>query len=102
MSLGCKKKHLSVMVRAKISDSGGTSLVFVPSGIKINASTYSDLILEPVVKNLGQTVFDKSSFVFQQDGAPAPIPQIALKIGFAAIISRGLSVKINGLPTAQT
>ena len=46
-------------------------LVFVPSGVKINASTYRELILELVVKNLGQTVFNEKSFVFQQDGAPA-------------------------------
>ena len=29
------------------------------------------MILEPVVKNLEQTVFNGKSFVFQQDGAPA-------------------------------
>ena len=68
------QKPLSVMVWAGISASGRAPLVFVPSGIKINASTYRELILEPVVKNLGQTVFNGKSFVFQQDGAPA-IPQ---------------------------
>ena len=65
------QKPLSVMVWAGISASGRTPLVFVPSGVKINASSYRELILEPVVKNLGQTVFNEKSFVFQQDGAPA-------------------------------
>ena len=50
------QKPLSVMVWAGISASGRTPLVFVPSGVKINASTYRELILEPVVKNLGQSV----------------------------------------------
>ena len=63
------QKPLSVMVWAGISASGRTPLVFVPSGVKINISTYRELILEPVVKNLEQTVFNGKSFVFQQDGA---------------------------------
>ena len=59
------------MVWAGISASGRTPLVFAPNGVKINASTYRELILEPVVKTLGQTVFNGSAFIFQQDGAPA-------------------------------
>ena len=65
------QKPLSVMVWAGISASGRTPLIFVPSGVKINASTYRELILEPVVKNLEQTVINGRSFVFQQDGPPA-------------------------------
>ena len=94
------QKPLSVIVWAGISASGRTPLVFVPSGVKINASTYRELILEPVVKNLGQTVFN-GKLSYSNKMELLPIPQILLKIGFAGI-SRGLSVKTNGLPIAQT
>ncbi|KAI6655673.1 hypothetical protein LOD99_1813 [Oopsacas minuta] len=65
------QKRLSVMVWAGISSVGRTPLVFVPSGVKINAATYKELILEPLVKDLGKTMFENSLFVFQQDDAPA-------------------------------
>ena len=94
------QKPLSVMVWAGISASGRTPLVFVPSGVKFNASTYRELILELVVKNLGQTVFNGKSFVFQQDGAPAHTPNSTQDWLRRNI--RGLSVKTNGLPIAQT
>ena len=65
------QKPSSVMVWAGISAVGRTPLIFVPSGVKINAATYKELILEPVVKDLSQTMFKNESFLFQQDGAPA-------------------------------
>ena len=46
------------MVWAGISVASRTPLVFVPPGVKINADTYKELILEPVVKNLGDTMFN--------------------------------------------
>ena len=62
----------SVMVWAAISAVGLTPLIFVPSGIKINAATYKELILEPVVKEpVSQIMFKNESFLFQQDGTPA-------------------------------
>ena len=64
------------MVWAGISAVGRTPLIFVPAGVKIYSSTYQELILEPVVKNLGQTMFNGGSFVFQQDGAPAHTAKI--------------------------
>ena len=65
------QKPLSVMVWAGISAVGRTPLIFVPSGVKINSITYCNLILEPVVKNLSENMFNGESFIFQQDGAPA-------------------------------
>ncbi|KAI6648699.1 MhmaT1 transposase [Oopsacas minuta] len=65
------KKPLSVMVWAGVSAVGRTPLIFIPPGVKINAKTYQELVLEPVVKGLSQTMFSGQQFVFQQDGAPA-------------------------------
>ena len=65
------QKPLSVMVWAGISAVGRTPLIFVPAGVKINSTTYCELILEPVVKNLCQNMFNGGLFIFQQDGAPA-------------------------------
>ncbi|KAI6651207.1 hypothetical protein LOD99_5354 [Oopsacas minuta] len=45
-----KMKLLSVMIWARVSAVGRTPLIFVPAGVKINAKTYKDSILEPVVK----------------------------------------------------
>jgi hypothetical protein len=61
----------SVMVWAGVSAQGRTNLVFVPQGVKINSSIYRDLILDPVVKQVGQTIFNSQVWTFQQDAAPA-------------------------------
>ena len=65
------QKPISVMVWAGISAEGRTPLIFIPPGAKINASTYKELVLEPVVKDVGQTMYNDGEFLFQQDGAPA-------------------------------
>ena len=39
--------------------------------MKINETSYRELILEPVLKDLGLKMFHGQSFVFQQDRAPA-------------------------------
>ncbi|KAI6661014.1 hypothetical protein LOD99_13737 [Oopsacas minuta] len=65
------KKPLSVIVWAGVSAVGRTPLIFIPPGVKINAKTYQELVLEPVVKGLSQTMFSGQQFVFQQDCAPA-------------------------------
>ena len=65
------QKPLSVLVWAGVSGIGRTSLVFVPPGAKINSISYRELILEPVLKDLSQSMFSGESFLFQQDGAPA-------------------------------
>ena len=65
------------MVWAGISAKGRSPLVFVPVGAKINSSTYQKLILEPVLKDLSKTIFNKEPFLFQQDGAPAHTSNIS-------------------------
>jgi hypothetical protein len=61
----------AVMVWAGVSANSHTDLVFVPPGVKINSQTYRQLILDPVVKHAGQTIFNNQHWTFQQDGAPA-------------------------------
>ena len=65
------QKPLSVMVWAGVSGIGRTPLVFVPQGAKINSISYRELILEPVVKDISQSMFSGKDFLFQQDGAPS-------------------------------
>ena len=61
----------SASIMVGVSAKGKTPLVFVPQGCKINAQTYEEHILEPVVKNLRRDMFQGDQFLFQQDGAPA-------------------------------
>ena len=65
------QKPLSVMVWAGVSGIERTPLVFVPQGAKINSISYHELILEPVVKDISQSMFSGKDFLFQQDGAPS-------------------------------
>ncbi|KAI6646075.1 hypothetical protein LOD99_9523 [Oopsacas minuta] len=59
------------MVWAGVSSVGRTSLVFVPAGVKIYVATLKELILQPIVKDLGEMMFENQPFILQQDGAPA-------------------------------
>ncbi|KAI6658659.1 hypothetical protein LOD99_11004 [Oopsacas minuta] len=62
-----------------------------PPGVKINAITYQELILEPVLQNLGQTMYNGEPFIFQQDGAPAHTAnstQIWLQHNFPGFIQK--------------
>ena len=65
------QKPASVMVWAGISADSRTDLIFVTAGVKINAKTYRELILDPEVKHAGSKHFNNDSWTFQQDGAPA-------------------------------
>ena len=65
------QKPCSVMVWAGISSLGRTPIVFIPTGVKINAQTYQNLVLKPIVKDLSKSMFNNEPFLFQQDGAPA-------------------------------
>ncbi|KAI6659645.1 MhmaT1 transposase [Oopsacas minuta] len=59
------------MVWARVSSVGPTPLLFVPAGVKISAATYKELILQPIVKDLGEMMFENQPFIFQQGSAPA-------------------------------
>ena len=65
------QKPLSVMVWGGISANSRANLVFVPQGVKINAQTYLDLILEKEIKCAGRRLFKNHPWIFQQDSAPA-------------------------------
>ena len=65
------QKPLSVMVWTGVSGIGRTPLVFVPQRAKISSISYRELILEPVVKDINQSMFSGKAFLFQQDGAPS-------------------------------
>ena len=65
------QKPASVMVWAGISADSRTDLIFVPEGVKINAKTYRELILDAEFKNAGSRLFNNNNWTFQQDGAPA-------------------------------
>ncbi|KAI6658162.1 Transposase [Oopsacas minuta] len=74
-------KICSVMVWAGISSLGRTPIVFITTGVKINAQIYQKLVLNPIVKDLSKSMFNNKPFLFQQDGALL-IQQIPLKAGF--------------------
>ena len=85
------QKPQSVMVWAGISKMGRTPLIFIPQGAKINSINYRELVLEPVLKNVSQEIFESGSFIFQQDGAPAhtsKATQSWLQANFPGFISK--------------
>ncbi|XP_072145064.1 uncharacterized protein [Dermacentor andersoni] len=68
-----EKTHFtkSVMVWGGISGLGKTKLVFVPDGVKINAETYRELILEGAVIRWAEENAKNVDWQLQQDRAPA-------------------------------
>ena len=52
------------MVFAGISQEGRTPLVFVPSGVNLNASKSLDDILIPVLKTLNNGVYKNKNYTF--------------------------------------
>ncbi|KAI6657148.1 Transposase [Oopsacas minuta] len=65
------QKPLSVVVWDGVSADSRTKLIFLPQGVKINSQTYRELILEPVIKSAGSSLFKNTPWIFQQDSAPA-------------------------------
>jgi hypothetical protein len=59
------------MVWLGVSWTGKAKLFFVPQGVKVRAKDYMEEILKPIVKDLGDTLFDGGNWAFQQDSAPA-------------------------------
>ena len=65
------QKPGSAMVWGAVSSRGKFPLVFVESGVKINAAYYLEEILEGCLKAEAQRVFGQGQWTFQQDSAPA-------------------------------
>jgi inhibitor of nuclear factor kappa-B kinase subunit alpha len=65
------QKPGSVMVWGAVSSRGKFPLVFVESGVKVNAAYYREAILEGCLKAGAQRVFGQDQWTFQQDSAPA-------------------------------
>jgi len=61
----------SVMVWWGVSYAGVTRLHFCDKGVKTNARVYKQDVLEPIVKDLSNTMFHNEQWSFQQDSAPA-------------------------------
>jgi hypothetical protein len=60
-----------LMVWWGVSYEGVSELHFCAQGVKTNAKSYQDDILEKVVKPLNDTMFNSRHWIFQQDSAPA-------------------------------
>ena len=60
-----------IMVWGGVSKAGKFPLVFIESGVRINARYYIDHVLKPVVKEEGQRLYRDRVWTFQQDSAPA-------------------------------
>jgi inhibitor of nuclear factor kappa-B kinase subunit alpha len=65
------QKPGSVMVWGAVSSRGKLPLVFVESGLKVNAAYYRETILEGCLKAGAQRMFGRGQWTFQQDSAPA-------------------------------
>ena len=46
-------------------------MMFIPQAAKINSINYQELVLERVLNNAGQELFESGTFIIQQDAAPA-------------------------------
>ena len=65
------QKEDKVMIWAGISKIGKFPLVFIESGVRINAHYYIENVLKPVVKVHGERMYPNRNWTFQQDSAPA-------------------------------
>ena len=73
------QKPQSVMVWAGISKMGRTPFIY-RKGLKSYSINYRELVLEPVLKNVSQEIFESGSFIFQQDCAPARTSKATLNL----------------------
>ena len=65
------QKTQIVMFWASICKMCRTLLMFIPQAAKINSINYQELVLERVLNNAGQELFESGTFIIQQDAAPA-------------------------------
>ena len=66
-----RQNPLSVMVWAAITATGISSLVFVPSEVKLNSQRYISYILEAELLPWARKHFDDAPWILQQDSAPS-------------------------------
>ncbi len=66
-----RQKPASVMVWAGVSSCGRkTPLIFIPEGAKVNQTAYLEMLVDQVLPWI-ESMEWPSSYIFQQDGAPA-------------------------------
>ena len=65
------QKENKVMVWCGVSKKGKFPMVFIESGLRINARYYIDNVLEGVIKDEGSRMYPDGDWTFQQDSAPA-------------------------------
>ena len=84
----CKtQKPKSVMVWGAVTETGKLPLVFVESGVKINAENYVNDILRPVVLPWIQANSKDGPWTFQQDSQLRHIELKVLNLGFLKILT---------------
>ena len=89
----------SVMVWAGVSAKGRTPLVFIPPGVKVNVVKYQELVLNPIVRGLGKTMFNDRPF-YSSNTVRQPTQRKSTKSGYERI-SQTSSPRRNGLLPAQ-
>ena len=65
------QRAASVMVWAVITESGGSLLVFIKQGVKLNQENYRNDILVGSLLPWAKEHFKKRPWTFQQDSAPS-------------------------------
>lgn len=71
LQVGRSQAPASVMVWAAVTADGRAPLVFLPEGVKVNASVYRERVLEASLKPWTRKHFRGETCTFQQDSAPS-------------------------------
>ena len=69
-----------IMVWAVWSKKGKLPLVFVESGVKVNADYYYNSVLRKVLKPNAKILYENGDWIFQQDSAPSHKAKIYQKL----------------------
>ena len=86
-----RQNPLSVMVRAVITATGRSPLVFVPSGVKLNSQRYISDILEAELLPWARKHFAGAPWTLQQDTTPShgsKMTQTCIQAHIQAFISK--------------